>query len=384
MKRKKSTIYLDYAAATPLDWDVLKAMAPYFADRFHNPSANYLAARGVKQDLGDARGRVAGHLGAKPAEIIFTAGATEANNLAIQGVMKQYPQSEVLVSAIEHESVLAPARLFKHREIPVDDSGLVDPDLVEKMIKNRTVLISVGLVNNELGTVQALAALAHKVAKIRRQRQKSRNSLPLYLHTDAAQAGNYFDLHVSRLGVDLLSLNGGKIYGPKQSGALFVKTSLKLRPLIEGGGQERGLRAGTENVPAIIGLAAALDQAQALRAEESHRISGLRDAFERQLKLKLPRARLNGSAKMRAPHIVSVSLPGSDNERLMMQLDEHGVIAAVGSACSASRDEASHVLSAIGLSDDTARSSLRFSFGRGSKARDIKKVINLLVRFGGD
>jgi cysteine desulfurase len=210
-------IYLDYAAATPMTPEVLKAMEPYFSQKFYNPSASYLAARAARQDLNQARAAVARPLGARPAEIIFTAGATEANNLAIQGIMRQFPDGEVLVSAIEHESVLEPAGLFQPKLIPVDGEGLIILNKLSNLISDNTVLISVMLVNNELGTIQPLHEVAGLVKETLQKRLAKGNKTPLYLHTDAAQAANYLDLHTSRLGIDLMSLNGGKIYGPKQS-----------------------------------------------------------------------------------------------------------------------------------------------------------------------
>ncbi|MBI2591943.1 cysteine desulfurase [Candidatus Saccharibacteria bacterium] len=384
----KKQVYLDYAAATPLDPSVIKAMAPYFADNFYNPSAIYLGGRTARQALEKARATIARNLGAKPAEIVFTAGATEANNLAIQGVMRSYPDGEILVSAIEHESVLGPAGLFKCREIPVDQNGRVVLKELEKMINTRTVLISVGLVNNEIGTTQSLKDISNllKAVKIHRERIHGASKLPLYLHTDAAQAPSYFDLHVSRLGVDLLTINGAKIYGPKQSGALYIKAGTKLQPLILGGGQESNLRSGTENVAAAIGLATVLDKVQQARIKEFRRVASLRELFLDGL-AKIPGASVNGSQKYVSPHIVSVKLAGHDNERLMMELDERGVQVAVGSACSALRqtaqgsasgDKPSHVLSAIGLSDEEARSTLRFSFGRQTTKPDIETALRLL------
>ncbi|HET9721718.1 MAG TPA: cysteine desulfurase family protein [Candidatus Saccharimonadales bacterium] len=373
-------IYLDYAAATPMSIEVLKAMEPYFSKKFYNPSATYLAARAVKQGINQARRQVAGLLGAKPAEITFTAGATEANNMAIQGIMRQFPNSELLVSSIEHESVIAPARLFKHREIPVTKKGLIDLAKLELMVGPQTVLVSVMLVNNELGTVQPLAEIAKILNKLSILRKANGNNRPLYLHTDAAQAANYLDLHVSRLGVDMMSLNGGKIYGPKQSGALYVKAGTQLRPLIVGGGQEQGLRSGTENTGAIMGFARALESAQEKRGAEAKRVAQMRESFEKQLLEQLPQAKINGAARHRAPHIISLSLSGQDNERLMMELDELGIECAVGSACSASRQEASHVLSAIGMSDKQARSTLRFSLGKHTTTAEIKKTTAELVR----
>ncbi len=374
-------IYLDYAAATPLDPDVLALMQPYFAERFHNPSATYLEARNVaRQGLDSARQLIASRLGAKPPEIIFTAGGTEANNLAIQGVMRKYPKGEVLVSAIEHESILAPAKLFNHGEIPVTTKGIIKLEALKKMINSETVLISAGMVNNELGTLQPLREISLIVEEERKDRQKKGHKTPLYLHTDAAQAPNYFDMHVSRLGVDLLSLNAGKIYGPKQTGALFVKAGVILQPLILGGGQESGLRSGTENVAGAVGMAAALDRAQERRHGEAERVFELKKIFLDMLTNLIPAAEVNGDAKHTAPHIINVSFPGFDNERLMMELDEAGIQVATGSACAADSGEPSHVLKAIGLPDRLARSSLRFSFGRATTKKDIEVTARTLQK----
>ncbi len=373
-------IYLDHAAATPVNTRVLEAMLPYFSKQFHNPSATYLAGRQARKELEEIRHETAVAIGAKSAEVIFTAGATEANSLAIQGVMRQFPHAEALVSSIEHESVLEPARLFKHREIPVDDQGLIILNKLSDLINDKTVLVSVMLVNNELGTIQPLREISELVSEVRQARLGNGNNLPMLLHSDAAQAGNYLDLHVSRLGVDLMSLNAGKIYGPKQSGTLYVKAGVRLRPMVVGGGQEFGLRSGTENLAAAAGLATALQIAQRRRREESKKIMDLRSHFEELLKNMIPQAVINGSPTRRAPHILSVTIPGQDNERLMMQLDEAGIQCAVGSACSAARQEASHTLSAIGLSDETARSTLRFSLGRHLTKADIEKAATELSR----
>jgi cysteine desulfurase len=338
-------VYLDYAAATPMDPAVLEAMQPYFSEKFYNPSAIYLSARAIKNQLEAARRGVAQVLGAKPAEIVFTAGATEANNLAIQGLLRQYPDGEVLVSSIEHESVLEPAKLFNHKLGPVDSQGII----------------------------------AKLISEIRQRRLAKGHQRPLYLHTDAAQAGNYLDLHVSRLGVDLMSLNGGKLYGPKQSGAIYVKAGIKLQPLIVGGGQEFNLRSGTENVAAVMGFAKALELAQTKRQAELKRVNTIRDDFEKQVLAKIPAANLNGHSSHRAPHISSLSFGGFDNERLMFELDELGIECAVGSACSASSDEPSHVLRAIGLNEAQAHSTLRFSFGRQTTQKDLEQVVGSLI-----
>jgi cysteine desulfurase len=217
--------------------------------------------------------------------------------------------------------------------------------------------------------------VASLIKNILDRRRAAGNRLPLYLHSDAAQAANYLDLHVSRLGVDLMSLNGGKIYGPKQSGCLYVRAGLELQPLIVGGGQEFNLRSGTENVAAAAGFAKALEQASRNRTEESKRVGSLRDRFEEQLFKNISSASINGLSKHRAPHITSLTISGADNERLMMELDERGIECAVGSACSASSDEPSHVLGAIGLSQAEARSTLRFSLGRFTVETDIGQVV---------
>lgn len=370
-------VYLDYAAATPLDPAVLADMQPYLTEQFHNPSATYKAAGQVHKALEEARGRVAHWLGARSSEIIFTAGGTEANNLAIYGVLSRFPEGNVVVSAIEHESVLAPARRYDYREAGVQPDGRLDLDDLKRKIDNRTVLVSVMYANNEIGTVQPVREIAKLVAEIRRRRGP--DGLPLYLHSDACQAANYLDLHVARLGVDMLTLNGGKLYGPKQSGALYVKAGLQLEPLIAGGGQERGLRSGTENVAAAVGFAAALDSAQSQRQAEGRRLQVIQRRAIQLLEEKIPQASINGSRTYRLPNNLHLTLPGQDNERLLIQLDEAGIQAAAGSACSASDEEPSYVLRALGLSDEDARASLRLTMGRQTTEDMIKTAVNKLA-----
>jgi cysteine desulfurase len=370
-------IYLDYAAATPLDHEVKKAMEPYFSDDFYNPSATYLAARDIRLAINRARADVARVLGAKPAEIVFTAGATEANNLAVQGVAKQFPEGEILISSIEHESILAPAKQSDVIIIKVTKNGQLDLSDLEKNLSDKSILISVILVSNELGSIQPLKSVAALVRKVRQNRLETGNKLPIYLHTDATQAANFLDLSVARLGVDLMSLNGGKIYGPKGSGCLYIKAGTKLPPLFFGGGQEMGRRSGTENVAGIIGFAAALLNAQAGRLVESKRLDELRRQFE--TGLALLGGVINGG-KTRAPHLTSVTFRDQDNERLMIQLDEAGIECAVGSACSAANQEPSHVLKAIGLSDNMARSTLRFSLGKLTTEKDIQTTLKTLAK----
>jgi cysteine desulfurase len=370
-------IYLDYAASTPLDPQALKSMQPYWRDQFFNPSANHLAAKKVSQAISQARVTVAGILGARPAEIIFTAGGTEADNLAINGVMQSYPKANLIVSAIEHQAVLQTAQKYSHKLAPVNRNGLVDVAKLADLIDDNTVLVSVMYANNELGTVQPLAQISQTITKIKGDRQKRAVTLPLYLHTDASQAGNCLNLQVSRLGVDLMTLNGGKIYGPKQTGGLFVKAGIELTPILRGGGQERNLRSGTENVPGIIGFARALEVAQTMRHAEVTRLTKLQAEFEQLLAAKIPTAIIN-NPKNRLPNFIHLTIPGVDNERLMMELDEQAIVCAAGSACRASDDEPSHVLKAIGLSDADAQSSLRFSLGRPTSLKDIKNAVSAL------
>lgn len=371
-------IYLDYASTTPVDVRVAQAMQPYITDVFYNPSAQYLASKAVRGDVNQARGEVARIIGSKQSEIVFTAGATEANNLAISGVMECFTDKNLVVSAIEHDSVIEPAKKYNHNLVNVDESGIVDLKSLKSAITDETVLVSIMQANNEIGVVQPIKLITEIITEIKKQRNKNGNDLPLYFHTDSAQATNYLDIHVSRLGIDLMSVNSGKIYGPKQTGFLFVKTGVNIQGQILGGGQEKGLRSGTENVAGIIGLAKALEITTEMRVQESRRIADLQHYFYRQLEVNLPNSQVNGSKKFRLPNNVHVTIPGIDNERVMMELDERGVMCAVGSACSASNDEPSHVLRAIGLSDELARSSLRFTMGRSTTKKDIDFTISVL------
>lgn len=372
------TYYFDYAAATPVLPEVLTAMQPYFSEQFYNPSAIYMAARAVKKDLQVARATVARQIGAKPSEIVFTAGGTEANNLAITGVASQYDNPHVVVSQIEHESVLMPAKKHTTSFITVNSAGRIDIHSLPKIITDETVLVSVILANNEIGTIQDLRAVTTLAAEITKDRLKRGILRPLLVHTDACQAVNYVDIHVARLGIDLMTINSGKIYGPKQAGALFVKTGTQLAPLILGGGQEHNLRSGTENVASYIGLAAAISIATSARAEEVQRLAALQTRLIDEL-VDGKTIRLNGEPKKwRLVNNVHLTLAGTDNERILMELDERGIQVATGSACAASSGEPSHVLSAIGLSDNDARSSIRISLGRHSTASQCAQLIHAI------
>lgn len=352
-------------------------MKVYWTDNFYNPSATYGAAREVQKALLVSRAKVAHWLGARPSEIIFTAGGTEANNLAIHGIMRQFPKGNIVASSIEHESVLAPSSAYDLRQVAVQPDGRLDLGDLNQKIDENTVLVSIMYANNEIGTIQPI----REIAKIIAEKRQQRKSQPLYFHTDACQAANYLDLHVSRLGVDLMTINGGKIYGPKQSGVLYIKTGVRLLPLIQGGGQERGLRSGTENVASSVGLAAALELAQSGRRQERARLQDLQRLFFESLSKEIPHLVINGSRKYRLPNSVHVTIPGLDNERLLVQLDEAGILAAAGSACSASNEIPSHVLRALGLSDAEARASLRLTMGRDTTRAIIERCSKVLGEF---
>ncbi|MGB4966584.1 MAG: aminotransferase class V-fold PLP-dependent enzyme, partial [Candidatus Saccharimonadales bacterium] len=302
-------IYLDHAAATPLDDCVLAVMQPYFADQFYNPSATYLPAQRVRETLDGARRAVAEKLGVKAREIVFVAGGSEGNNLAVAGVMAKFPNCSVTISGIEHDSVRRVAERFNCSAALTTEQGRVDLDDLRRNISEATVLVSIMYANNEVGTVQPIREIAKIVQQIRNARQQVGNTTPLYLHTDACQAANYLNLQVARLGVDLMTLNGGKIYGPKQSGVLYVGSHVQLAPLIYGGGQERGIRSGTESVAGAIGFAAALTQAQQQRVAESDRLNQVKKTFFDLCVQKIPGATINGSRKDRLPNNLHITLP---------------------------------------------------------------------------
>lgn len=374
-------IYLDHAAATPLDPQVLAAMQPFLTIQFYNPSATYLAAKEVRHAVDEARERTAKALGVRPAEVIFTAGATEANNLTIHGVMSQHPGKKMLVSAAEHASVLECAKRYAHEIVPVTKQGIIDPTTLETMLDDDVVLVSAIFVNNEVGAIQQLNALAEVVKTVRALRLQNGIKTPLYIHTDAAQAPNIVSVQPKKLGVDLMSLNGGKMYGPKQSGALYVAAGIQLEPLLYGGGQEFGMRSGTENVAGIIGFSHALERAVAKRPAEEQRFKMLHTLFIQLLEAQSAAVELTLPKNANQAHnFIHVMIPGVDNERLMMELDEAGIQCAVGSACSASDDEPSHVLKALGLSDAQAQSSLRFTMGRDTSEADIRKTVATLAK----
>lgn len=367
-------IYLDHAAATPLSDKVLTAMQPYFSVAFYNPSSPYAPAVSVRRAYEDAKSRLAARIGAKPAELIMTAGATESVNLAMRG-----SGGHIVTSVIEHESVLAAARKGEHTLVEVSPKGRVNPEAVKAALRPDTRLVSIALANGEIGTIQPLGAVAAVVREERVRRLESGNTTPIYLHSDASQGAGLLDIHVARLGVDMLTLNAGKIYGPKQVGLLWAERSVQLEPYIVGGGQERGLRSGTENVAGVIGFAEALELAEKSRKEESSRLMLLRDSLESYLTTHVPEAIVSGDKSHRLSSHLHISFPRLDGERLVFALENKGVLVATGSACAANKGTRSHVLTAIGLAPAVADGSLRLSLGRLSDANTIEKAGRYIV-----
>lgn len=353
------SVYLDYAAATPLDEDILAVMQPYFTDVFYNPSSPYAPAVKIRREYEAAKGDIAKVIGAQAGEITMTAGATESINLAFGA-----GRGHVVTTIIEHQSVLAAAKLHDYTLVSVDHNGRVNPDDIYKAIRPDTWLVSVGLANNEIGTIQPLSKIAEVLKTVRNERAESGNKTPIFLHSDASQGAGQLDLHVARLGVDLLTLNAAKVYGPKQVGLLYASRQVSLVPQIVGGGQEGGLRSGTENVAGVIGMAAAFKKADAKRHGEVKRLSKMRDRLQSKLASEFPDAVFSGHSKNRLAGHLHVSFPGLDAERLVFGLEAREVYVATGSACAANKGTRSHVLTAIGLDDATADGSLRLSLGR--------------------
>lgn len=382
---KRTYIYLDAAAATPLDRRVLAVMRPYLTREFGNPSSLYRSGVIARRAVETARTVIASILAAHADEIIFTSGGTESNNLAIQGVVRAAGRGHLITTAIEHASVLRPCRALERQGLtltylPVGNDGLVDPAELKKTLRPETILVSIGYVNNEIGAIQPIREIARVIRnfkKLQATNYKLKADTYPYFHIDGCQAPRFLDCRVSTLGVDLMTINSGKIYGPKGAGCLYVRRGIKLTPLLEGGGQEQGLRSGTENVPGLVGFAKALERCVELREKESTRLSNLRDYFIFRL-LKLDRVTLNGSPDTRLPNNVNVSFAGTDSEFVVLNLDAAGVACSSGSACSTQTKDSSYVMAALGGSEDQARGAVRFTLGRETTKRDLDYVLKIL------
>lgn len=368
-------VYLDYAAATPLDERVLAVMVPYFADKFYNPSSPYAPAVEVRRELEEAKHRLAQCIGAKPVDIIMTAGATESINLA----MTAAGDGHIVTTAIEHPAVLESAKTKQHEIVYVGDTGIVDSDAIATAITAETQLVSVALANNELGTIQPIRRVSEIVTKERQRRQEFGEDRPIWLHCDASQGVGQIDINIARMGVDLLTLNAGKCYGPKQVGLLWHASQVRLNPIIHGGGQEMNLRSGTENVAGIIGFAKALELSTKSRHSEAQRLAKLRDDLQNRLVSAIPTLIMIGHTKKRLPGHLHVSIPGIDAERLIYLLEARGVYVATGSACAANHGTRSHVLEAIGLAPEVADGSLRITLGRFTDEGDIEYAAEAII-----
>lgn len=368
--------YLDYAAATPMAPEVIEAMAPYWSELFYNPSAPYATARGVRHDLDAAKARLAHVIGARPGNVTITAGATEANNLAFAAV-----DGPVLVCAIEHESVLACAEAHGGHVVAVNSDGIIDFEALRELLTSDVELVSVGLANGEIGCIQPLREVAKLVRGERMRRLEEGSAVPLLLHTDASQAAGQISVNVSSLGADLMTLSAAKVYGPKQVGLLWHADGVALRPLVRGGGQEGGIRSGTENVAGVVGFAKALELAEELRPVQTRCLRALSARLCKGLAQAVPDVVFSGPkrASRRLPGLVHASFPGVEARRLVVALEREGVCVGTGSACAASRMQVSHVLRAIGLPDEVAQGSLRLSLGRGTTEADVDRAVEAIA-----
>lgn len=369
----KREIYMDYAATTFVKPEVLKEMNPYFTEYFGNPSSVYYISRKTKMAIVKARESVSKTINANKDEIFFTSGGSEADNWAIKGIALANGNKgrHIITTKIEHHAVLNTCRyLEKHgfeiSYLPVDKSGRVDLDSLRKAIREDTILVSVMFANNEIGTLEPI----EEIGKLCREKG-------ILFHTDAVQAVGNVPIDVQKMNIDLLSMAAHKFYGPKGMGALYIKKGIKIDGLIQGGSQERGRRAGTENIPGIVGMGKALSLASENMNEESKRLTYLRDRLIDGL-LKIPGTRLNGDRTNRLPGNVNVTFDYVDGEVLVMALDDIGIYASTGSACSAGSIEPSHVLTAIGLSDKNAKSSLRLTLGAKTTEEDVDYAVSSL------
>lgn len=391
-------IYFDTAASTPMDPRVLRAMKPYFLEEYGNPGSLHSYGQKAIGVMDASREAIARAIGAEFRDIVFTASATEANNLALRGVVGLYKKSasgasaradrpRIIISAIEHESVLETARVLEKDNVeiiylPVTKEGFVDLAALTSALNKETILVSIMYVNNEIGTVQPIKEISKIISECRAQNKSAHYPL---LHTDAAQAFQFFDCNVNELGVDLMTFSAHKIYGPKGIGVLYARRpggKNIIEAQLAGGGQEFGLRSGTENVPSIVGFAKAVELAAAVREKEHARITKLREQLWQGIKKAVPRAEVNGedinssSAKI-SPHILNVYFPGHEAQDLLLKFDRAGIAVSTGSACRSRATEPSYVLQALGASKERASSSLRFSLGRYTAPSDIARAAKL-------
>lgn len=362
-------IYLDHAAATPLSQKAFNAMQLYFSEQFFNPSAAYLPAVEVRHAYEKAKDDIAHVIGVKGVDLVMTSGATESINLAFSLVGSD---AEVITSAVEHPAVRENAKRAElAREVKVNTVGRVDLDDFRAKLSPRTQFVSICLVSSELGTIQPISEIARIISEERQRRAMNGETTPLYFHCDASQGIGQLEVKINRLGVDLLTLNAAKVYGPKGIGALYVGRNVRLKPQTVGGGQEMGLRSGTENVPAVIAFATAITEAEKHLSSERKRLQNLKNQLRKDL-ADLPNIEFLGNDKVQLPSFLPISLPGLDAERLIFALEDHGVYLSTGAACAASKGIKSPTLRAIGLDDEYIAGSLRISMGKLNNEENIK------------
>ncbi len=377
-------VYLDHAATTYLDPRVKAVMEPFWEEEFGNPSSLYRPGRHAKEALDTARETTARILHSKPEELIFTGGGTEAINLALFGIARMYGDKgkHIVTSTIEHHAVLHSCEAlqkegFRITYLPVDEDGLVDPEAVRRAIEPDTILVSIMYANNEIGTIEPIPEIAKIIKDIRAERKTAGSATPIYFHTDACQAAGALEMDVEKLGVDLLALNGSKMYGPKGVGCLYLKRGVRVRPIIHGGGQENNFRSGTENVPGIIGFAKAFELATEEKEKENARLIGLRDYLMHRLITEIPKVVLNGHLTKRLPNNVNVSVLDIEGEAVILYLDSKGIYISTGSACTSTTLDPSHVILALGRPYEYAHGSLRFTLGHRTTKEDLDYVMEV-------
>ena len=384
-------VYLDYAATTPVDPRVKEMMDPWWTENFGNAGGLYEEGRRAKEAKQNSREVIAKLIGARAEEIIFTSGGTEADNLAIFGVARKLEaelptgssasNSHIITTAFEHHAVLHPCQQlekegFEVSYLDVGKDGVVNPEDVRKALRPETILVSIMYANNEIGTIQPI----YEIGKIIREfRAQNKSQLP-YFHTDACQAAGYLDLNVNNLGVDLMSVNASKIYGPKGVGFLYKRAGVKIKPQILGGGQEGRMRSGTEAIPLVVGMAEAFKIAQKEREEESGRLIPLRDYFISEILKRIPKVVLNGHPANRLPNNINVSILDIEGEALILYLDAEGISISTGSACTSESLDPSHVILALGKPYEFAPSSMRFTLGRSTTKEDLDYVLEKLPK----
>ncbi|MDH5622928.1 MAG: cysteine desulfurase NifS [Candidatus Bathyarchaeota archaeon] len=366
---------MDHAAGMPVDPRVFEAMKPYFVENYGNPSSSYSFGASAKNALMESREKVARLIGAeKPEEVIFTSGGTESNNLAIKGVAYRNKDkgNHIIATTIEHISVINICKHLQKQDfeityIPVDKQGMVDPEKLKDAITDKTILISVMYANGEIGTIQPI----REIGKIAHENQ-------IYFHVDAVAAVGKVPINVGEENIDLLSISSNDMYGPKGMGALYIKKGTRIQPVMQGGGQERGLRSGTENIPGIVGTGKAAEIAQEEMETEGRRLSQLRDKLIKGALNKIARSYLNGHPTKRLPNNANLRFSYIEGESLILGLDMLGIQVSSGSACTSKTLEPSHVLLAIGLAHEEAHGSLVFTMGKQNSEEDVKYVLEVL------